>query len=167
MMMLPPWMPIAEKLIGIKEVPGPKNNDKIMEWAKIVGGDVEKQYTADSIPWCGLFVAYCLAQSGIEPVKAPLWALNWSKYGQKLSTPVFGAVFSMHRKGGGHTGFIVSQDSKYWHILGGNQSDSVNVTRIAKANKCYFNFPIGFDHFKTPLPVKPFDGTISHSLKFD
>lgn len=165
--MSPPWIPIAEKLIGVKEVPGPKNNDKIMQWARVVGGSVAKEYTADSIPWCGLFVAYCMAQSGVQPVNSPLWALNWSKFGQKLEKPVFGCIFSMHRSGGGHVGFLVSQDKNYWHLLGGNQSDMVNVTRIAKANKCYFNFPIGFDQFKSNLPVKAYDGKISYVNKFD
>lgn len=166
-MLIPPWIEVAKSLIGTKEFPGSKSNDVITDWAKVIGGDVEDDYTTDSIPWCGLFVAYCLAESGIKPVDKPLWALNWNHFGESLKTPVFGAIISLHRTGGGHTGFVVSQDKSYWHVLGGNQSDMVSVTRINKQSKTYFNFPDGFDDYKSPLLIKPYDGKVPLSTKFD
>ena len=45
----------ALELYGITEVVGEKNNPIILEWAKELG--LEKVYTADSIPWCALFVS--------------------------------------------------------------------------------------------------------------
>lgn len=36
------------------------------------------------------------------------------------------------RAGGGHVAFYVGEDATHYHVLGGNQSDSVNVMRIAK-----------------------------------
>lgn len=164
---LPPWIPIAEDLIGTKEKPGSENNPKIMAWAKSLGNPVSRDYTADSIPWCGLFVAYSLSQAGIDPITSPLWALSWKNFGESLSKPVFGCIYTRHRDGGGHVGFLVSQDNDYWHVLGGNQSDMVNVTRISKSAKCYFNFPEGFDNYKTALPTKKYDGKMPLSLKFD
>lgn len=153
--------------MGTRETPGQASNPKIIAWARVIGKDVQQSYTMDSIPWCGLFVAYCMVQAGIRPVAAPLWALNWSKFGERLKVPAFGCIISMRRDGGGHVGFLVSQDKDNWHVLGGNQSDMVNVTKVPKSREVYFNFPIGFDQHKRPVPHKPFDGKLSNTLKFD
>ena len=43
-----------------------------------------------------------------------------------------GDVLVFSRNGGGHVGFYVGEDTTHYHVLGGNQSDSVNIARIAK-----------------------------------
>lgn len=45
---------------------------------------------------------------------------------------MLGDILVFKRDGGGHVGFYVAEDKDYYHVLGGNQSDSVNITRIAK-----------------------------------
>ena len=45
----------AYKLIGTAETIGKDNNPKILDWADQLG--LKKTYTADEIPWCGLFMA--------------------------------------------------------------------------------------------------------------
>lgn len=126
---------IAEgvRYLGINEIKGKARNPTIMSWAKDVG--VEKIYTSDEIAWCGLFVAKVVQKAGFEPVKDPLWALNWNKFGTKQSTAMLGDILVFKRDGGGHVGFYVAEDQNYYHVLGGNQSDSVSITRIAK-NRC-------------------------------
>ena len=74
----------AVKHIGVKEIVGKQHNKTILEWAKAL--KLEKTYTNDEIPWCGLFVAYCCHAQGLPVVKAPLWALNWNKYGENIQT---------------------------------------------------------------------------------
>ena len=37
------------------------------------------------------------------------------------------------RKGGGHVGIYVGEDNTHYHVLGGNQNNSVSVSRIAKS----------------------------------
>jgi len=123
----------AMRYYGINEIKGKAHNQTIMSWAKDVG--VEKVYTSDEIAWCGLFVAKVVLKAGFEPVKDPLWALNWNKFGNKSEIPKLGDVLVFKRDGGGHVGFYVAEDANYYHVLGGNQSDSVNITRIAK-NRC-------------------------------
>jgi len=44
-----------------------------------------------------------------------------------------GDILVFSRKGGGHVGFYVAEDATAYHVLGGNQSDSVSITRIAKS----------------------------------
>lgn len=123
-----PWIDVAESFLGTKEVPGPKSNPIIVQWAKDIGGYAAKYYTTDSIPWCALFTAYCLIKGGCKvDIDNPLWVPNYHKYGTHCR-PVYGCVMDF----GYHIGFYISEDDDYYHILGGNQSDMVNVIRIPK-----------------------------------
>jgi uncharacterized protein (TIGR02594 family) len=123
----------ALKLFGTMEKPGSANNPTIVAWAREVGGEVADVYKADSIPWCGLFMAVVAKRAGKEPPKHPLWALSWSAFGAKTDMPALGDVLVFTRSGGGHVGLYVGEDASAYHVLGGNQSDSVCITRIAKA----------------------------------
>ena len=134
----PSLIKAAVPLYGTREVPGTADNAKIMEWAD----EVEKAlgvknlgYTADSIPWCGLYTAVVAVRAGWadQMPKTPLWARSWNEFGQKADKPMFGDVLVFVRDGGGHVGFYVGEDAGYYHVLGGNQSDAVTITRIAKS----------------------------------
>jgi uncharacterized protein (TIGR02594 family) len=120
----------AVKHIGVKEIVGKQHNPTILSWAKALG--LEKVYTNDEIPWCGLFVAYCAHAAGLDVVKHPLWALNWNKYGNVAKFAMLGDVLTFTRNGGGHVGIYVGEDATHYHVLGGNQNNSVSVSRIAK-----------------------------------
>jgi uncharacterized protein (TIGR02594 family) len=120
----------ALRLHGIKETPGPGNTREIMLWARKVG--LTKIYKADSIAWCGLFMAYVALQSGWEPPLNPLWARNWTGFGRLSRTPMLGDVLVFTRGSGGHVGIYVGEDATAFHVLGGNQSDAVTIARIAK-----------------------------------
>ena len=139
-----PWMETAKSHLGLKEIRGKRHNKKIIQWAKDFGGWVANYYKTDEIPWCGLFTLHCIMDNGIPvKMKNPLGARNWNKFGFK-TTPRYGAIMVFSRKGGGHVGFYVSEDSKTYHILGGNQSNSVNVTKIAKSRFLGARWPHGY-----------------------
>jgi uncharacterized protein (TIGR02594 family) len=121
----------ALALVGTKEVPGAASNPVILSWAREVG--VANAYTNDGIAWCGLYAAVVAKRAGFEPVGNPLWARNWLGFGTKVSTPALGDVLVFSRPGGGgHVGFYVGEDATAFHVLGGNQSDTVKVSRIDK-----------------------------------
>jgi uncharacterized protein (TIGR02594 family) len=120
----------ALKLYGTKELSGDANNKVIMGWAKELG--LEKTYYADAVPWCGLFVGVVVKRAGYVPVDNPLWARNWTAFGTPASVPSFGDILVFSRNGGGHVGFYVGEDDTTYHVLGGNQSDQVNISRISK-----------------------------------
>jgi uncharacterized protein (TIGR02594 family) len=127
----------ALKHYGTLERRGKDNNPDITAWAEEIGEDVAKVYVADEIPWCGLFMAIVAKRAGKEVVKDPLWALNWGTFGQAADQPMLGDVLVFVRKtstGGkaGHVALYIGEDKASYHILGGNQSDSVSITRIAK-----------------------------------
>ena len=106
----------AVKLIGTKEVVGKQHNPVILGWAKEL--ELDKVYTADEIPWCGLFVAYCAHQAGVQVVDKPLWALSWANYGTKVTEPMLGDILTFKRDGGGHVGIYVGEDKDCYHVLG-------------------------------------------------
>lgn len=124
----------ALKLIGTKEIIGPIHNKEIMRWAKELG--IEKIYTSDEIAWCGLFIAHVCKQANVDipfTAKDSLWALNWNKFGTKQSIAMLGDILTFKRNGGGHVGIYVGEDDTCYHVLGGNQSNMVNITRIEKS----------------------------------
>jgi hypothetical protein len=65
----------------------------------------------------------------------PLGARQWSTFGRRCE-PQPGAVMIFWRvsksDGRGHVGFYVAEDAGFYHILGGNQSDAVNVVRVPR-----------------------------------
>lgn len=134
-----PWLATMRALTGTKEAPGSKDNPFIIEMAhEIVRRYPDLKgtvgwYNHDSIPWCGLGMAYCMAINGIKPVAPPLSALAWGSFGVALKVPTPGAVLVYSRTGGGHVTLYESEDSAYYYCRGGNQSDSVNVTKIPKS----------------------------------
>lgn len=139
----PRWLTLARGLLGIKEVPGAGDSGTILSWAKKLGGWVASFYRHDSTPWCGLFVGYVFSQIGIQGPQNPLGALQWSSWGEKLNTPWLGCVMTFRRPGGGHVGFYVGEDATAYHILGGNQSDTVSITRIDKKRLDAIRWPTG------------------------
>ena len=120
----------ASRYLGLYEIKGKLNNTTIMSWADEVG--VKNTYTSDEVAWCGLFVAKVVLKAGFNPVDKPLWALNWKNFGTPQKVAMLGDVLVFKRDGGGHVGFYVAEDNDYYHVLGGNQGDSVSVMRIAK-----------------------------------
>lgn len=127
----PRLLKTAIALYGTAEVPGPANNPSIMQWAKASG--LAKVYKADSTAWCGLFMAYAALQAGWTPPVNPLGARNWQAFGVKAEEPMLGDVLVFSRKGGGHVGIYVGEDDTAFHVLGGNQSDMVNIKRVARS----------------------------------
>ena len=124
----PKMLLAALDLFGIKETIGESDNPVILDWAKECG---IRGYNHDSIAWCGLFIALICKRSGKPIPENPLWARNWAAWGES-SPKELGSVLIFTRNGGGHVGLYVGEDSDYYHVLGGNQHDSVCVARLLK-----------------------------------
>jgi uncharacterized protein (TIGR02594 family) len=120
----------AIELYGTQETVGRKHNPIIMGWAKELG--LQNVYTADEIPWCGLFMAIVMKRAERPVVQNPLGALNWNNFGVRVLAPMLGDVVTFSRKGGGHVGIYVAEDATTYHVLGGNQDNKVCIKRILK-----------------------------------
>lgn len=152
---LPRTIAEALKCYGVHEAPGLSNNPTIMGWKKELqaAGVIVDGYSADSVPWCGLFAALVCVRAGKIPVKAPLWALTWRSFGVEAKPPSLGDVLVFSRNGGGHVTFYVGEDATYYHCLGGNQSDAVTITRIAKARCVAARSPVYTDRPTSAVPI--------------
>lgn len=159
----PVWLKTARSYMGVKEAAGEANNSTIINWAKRIGGWVMNSYKKDSIPWCALFVSNCLKENNLAITKTVLTALDYSKWGQPLSKPSLGAIMTFKRQGGGHVGFYISEDKTHYHILGGNQSDSVNITKIDKARLDAIRWPSEAALPKTGPIIAVFNGEVSRN----
>lgn len=143
------WLTEARRHIGMREVPSVANNPVIMGWADRLGARVLGiKYNADSVPWCGLFAAWCVHQAGLRPPGISIRAKAWADWGDAVSMvatrPPLGAIAVFGRDGGGHVGFVesVNTDASL-NIIGGNQSDEVNVRRFARNRLIALRWPKG------------------------
>lgn len=158
----PEWYQAAEAYKGLREVPGSGNNQTILDWAD----DLDLHYTGDDIPWCGLFVGHCIASS-IIGTRLPdniLGARQWLKYGKECD-PVVGSILVFWRgsRSGwtGHVGFYAGEDSTAYHVLGGNQSNGVNVARISKNRLLGARWPSERQITTQPLMLKSDGSSLS------
>ncbi len=144
---------VARSLLGTREIKGIANNPKIMDWAD----DLDMWYPGDDTPWCGLFVAHCEATENPnqEWPENRLGARNWLEWGDvhPVSYGAVGVFWRTHKTKSwhGHVGYIVGKDNTSWHVLGGNQSDSVSLTRIAKDRLLGCRLPKGARPDTRPL----------------
>lgn len=118
------------KIYGTSEIVGSAHNPVILAWADECG---IKGYHADEIPWCGLAMAVVAKRAGKPVVASPLWARNWNKWGKPVKVAMLGDILVFSRASGGHVGLYVGEDKYCYHVMGGNQSNAYNITRIAKS----------------------------------
>lgn len=137
----PAWLSTAEKLQGIKEIPGPKHNPTIVGWLR----DLNAWWSDDETPWCGTYVAHCLKEADLPIPKLWFRARAWADYGAVLRPDRLapGAILVFGRQGGGHVGFYTGEDAGYYFVLGGNQSNGVNVMKLGKSRLIASRWPKG------------------------
>lgn len=124
--------------LGIKEIPGAKNNPVIMDMAVALG--VQDIYKNDEMSWCALFINNMIRIAGKPPVDhggdrynllRAKWLANWGgpviRGDERL-----GDVLVFAREGGGHVGLYIAESKDTFHVLGGNQSNSCTISEIAK-----------------------------------
>lgn len=145
------WLEEAKKEIGVSEhtIDGSKAVDQMWRDNKMSG----LVGTAKTVPWCAGFVNAMLERSGIRSTRSDS-SKSYIDYGVKLSEPKYGCVVVFSRKGGGHVGFCVgkTKDGNLL-ILGGNQSDAVNIKSFSTDRVIAYRYPdIGFIDNR-PLPI--------------
>jgi len=159
----PPWMSEARNLLGTKEKTGKGNNPVIMQWA----ADLDQWYPGDDIPWCGLFVGHCMAVGAPDESQDfnRLGARAWRAFGKKVkpSAGCIGVFWRTHKTKSfnGHVAFILGESLDYYVILGGNQSDDVTITKIAKNRLLQCRGPM--DWLPLTLPQMTLSGALSQN----
>lgn len=135
-MSAPAWLTLAYAQIGVREIVGAKHSPIIMGWIKELGASaLGLKVNDDETPWCGTFMAWLMTRLGLSAPAIAVRAASWGRagsWGRELVGPRLGCVLVFTRAGGGHVGLYVGEDDTHFHVLGGNQSNSVSITRIAK-----------------------------------
>jgi uncharacterized protein (TIGR02594 family) len=137
----PRWLNIAYKYDGLREIPGPRHNATIVGWLT----KLRAWWRDDETPWCGVFTAHCMQEAGLPYPKLYMRAKAWSDYGALLRPDRLapGAILVFDRAGGGHVGFYVGEDAGHYYVLGGNQSNAVNVMKLGKSRLVASRWPRG------------------------
>jgi uncharacterized protein (TIGR02594 family) len=124
--MLTSCFDIATRFVGVKETPGVASTPIVLAMLQL-DGDWPK---GDEIPWCSGFcnwVAWLLRL----PRSKSLAARSWLEVGRPIRLEDAKAendIVVLSRDGGGHVGFFAAWQGDRVFILGGNQSDGVNVS---------------------------------------
>lgn len=148
------WLDIAFSEIGEKEIAGPEDNPRIVEYHQ----SCSLKATDDETPWCSAFANWVfdqLKKEKITPTRSAA-ALSWLKWGKKLLHPAYGCVVIYDHGGGrGHVGFCVGykkvKNKFYLAVLGGNQSNQVKVSFFEGGTAAGYRWPVS-----SPIPEGAF-----------
>ncbi len=130
---------LAQRFIGIKEVAGKVSNPQILTMLQLDNSWV----SVDEVPWCSAFVNY-IAWLLRLPRSKSLAARSWLQVGSCVAVQEAEVGFDVVilKRGNppqpgpevidatGRVGFDAGFEGEVVLILGGNQSDSVNVSRL-------------------------------------
>jgi uncharacterized protein (TIGR02594 family) len=141
---VPPWLAAMRAVTGTHEG---HDNPVILGFAAFIAKKYPEmsaycaRYTHDSIAWCGLTVAYCMASAGIRPQFGAtdtdkfLWADSWRQFGVAVSEPKPGDIICVKWPSGGHhVTLYESTNGANYMCRGGNQSDAVDVMAVPKSS---------------------------------
>lgn len=135
----PRWLQLARNEIGTKEAPGYANNPKVQRYFEDAGAGK----MPDSVPWCAAFVGAMLKRAGTRGTGF-LAARSYLSWGRKLDDPQVGCIVVLKRgklSWQGHVAFFVKDHGGHISVLGGNQSDAVNIRRYPKALVLGYRWP--------------------------
>jgi uncharacterized protein (TIGR02594 family) len=119
---------------GLKETPGsastPRIKRAIMEAASWL--DPDDSVTA----WCGCIMGLWCSEVGITPPAAYYRAANWLNVGKPvdISKAKQGDIVVLSRSGGNHVGLYHSHSATHITLLGGNQSNAVNLSAYSRSS---------------------------------
>lgn len=120
----------AYKWLGLTEIVGPKHEAKIIEMFHTSG---HSWVNDDETPWCAAFVGHVLVSCGLVGTRS-LAARSYETWGEPVSLDKAqkGDIVVFWRKspgsGLGHVGFYHGHDTDSVYVLGGNQSNAVNIS---------------------------------------
>lgn len=125
---VPLWLVYAERELGVHEIAGRKHNPRIVWYHSFTS----LQASDDETPWCSAFVNAMMKLAGEMGTNSAA-AISWKQWGRGLRAFQYGCVCVFTRPGGNHVAFGLWEDDEGIFCLGGNQSDSVCISRQQKS----------------------------------
>ena len=125
---------IAMVELGVHETPGPEATARILEYTKHTTLDAQSDETA----WCASFMNYVTDTAGFPGTHSAA-AASFLTWGVPIDAPILGCLVVWPH----HVTLCDSPDISNGIVrcLGGNQSDSVKVSR----------FPVGDAVYRSPV----------------
>ncbi|MGD9670009.1 MAG: TIGR02594 family protein [Hyphomicrobiaceae bacterium] len=177
-MQQPDWLDWAWRELGVVEVPGRGNNSRIVEMFQTVGHSSVRD---DEVAWCAAFVGACLERSGRASTRS-LGARSYLSWGGSIEATRLGAIAVLSRGSDpalGHVGFVVGETDAQVFLLGGNQSNGVNVTAFEKSRVLSYRWasesgstseavgPDAVAEERTPVAADLFVSALRHVLEME
>lgn len=139
----PVWLRRARQEIGVSEIAGKQHSKRVLSYWELA----KLSFSDDETPWCAGFVGAMLEDCGIKSTRSGM-ARSYQTWGQPCGL-LAGAIVVFWRgsKSGtsGHVGFVVGKDQDgNVMVLGGNQSDAVNIKPFDTGRILAFRWPAGF-----------------------
>ncbi len=112
---------IAKKYMGLHEA---KHNGKLRKYLGI---------NPRKTPWCGAFVGTVMKRAGKDRPSGYMRAASWKTSGKAVSLKNArkGDVVVVRTKRGHHVGFYSSRKNGKVQLLGGNQSNRVQISNYS------------------------------------
>lgn len=118
---------IALKEYATHEKPGVSSNVRILQYFREVG---RPEWKSDEIPWCAIFINWCLVQIG-SPTCGTGLSASFLEYGTPTSAPELGDIVVFchpeSQYGLQHVSLFIRKIDGLVYCLGGNQDDTVNI----------------------------------------
>lgn len=157
---------IASREIGTIEIPGPKHNSRIVNYAQEAGFEYIKD---DETPWCSIFMNWVAQKANLESTKLAN-ARSWLNVGRQVDHPEPGDIVIFWRESPnsykGHVGIFMgySQDQSRIYVLGGNQNNQVGETAYSTSKLLGFRRlrPVGKMRLSTKILKK---GDSGHAVE--
>lgn len=158
---MPPWMAEMHRKMGLHER---RNTGVLSKWLKI------GKYLGNpkDLPWCGDAVESCLVKTlpGEKVPDNPFWAQAWKDFGVDAGGPIVGSIGVIRWSSrAGHVGLVAGYDQKRKrvHLLGGNQSNEINITSFPRSKFIAFRWPKGHPMKRYPALKAQSVASGSHS----
>lgn len=126
-------MKLAFSQYGIKEIVGEQDNPEVLKYFQDLGFDASA--LKDETAWCSAFVNWVMRRSAYD-FSGKLNARSWLEMGVEVTEPEIGDIVVFWRQSKtswkGHVAFYVNHDDDNIYVLGGNQSNQVNIRPYKK-----------------------------------
>lgn len=136
----PPWLNEAIGELNTVEISGNKHNPRIIEYHQTTSLKAKDDETS----WCSSFVNWCFKQVGIEGTNSAA-ARSWLNWGRVLEEPKRGCVVIFWRVSikswQAHVAFYIGETKDHILCLGGNQNNTVNISKYPKKRLLGYRWP--------------------------
>jgi uncharacterized protein (TIGR02594 family) len=133
-----PWLVVAKNELGTKEIPGDRDNPRILEYHRATS----LAASDDETPWCAAFVNWVFKQVNIPGTNSAM-ARSFLQWGRAIMNPVPGCVvvFARGAYPSGHVAFFLSRSGGFVTVLGGNQSNQVKISEYPASDVLGYRMP--------------------------